>query len=140
MLEEIPRLQGLDGLLVDRRCEMDVAGIIAVLHAAVADFSFQLGIVVDGGNEPFNLLMPLLCGAVGELIFDHEVLHRWLLHRRRCQTFGGGTSPRNTAALRPANSSKDVGGRPRSVAASGQTLPSLPSRRSANNSNNASAR
>src|SRR5882757_5248524 len=56
------------------------------------------------------------------------------------QIFGGGVSPRNTAALRLANSSNEVGGRPSSASASGQTFASLPLRRSANNSNKASAR
>src|ERR1019366_8687616 len=59
---------------------------------------------------------------------------------RRDQTFGGDVSPRKTAALRLANSSNEVGGRPSSEPASGQTFASLPLRRSANNSNRASAR
>ena len=128
-------LQRLDGLLVGRRGEMKRAGIVAVLHDAVADLALQFGIAVERGNEAADFAVPFFRGAVGELIFDHEVFHRVLP-----QTFGGGASPRNTAALRPANSSNEVGGRPSSAAASGQTLASLPLRRSANSSNSASAR
>src|SRR5258705_859456 len=56
------------------------------------------------------------------------------------QTRGGGASPRNTDVLRLANSSNEVGGRPSNAPASGHTFASLPLRRSANNSNKASAR
>src|SRR6266481_3714431 len=79
VLEKIPRLQGLDGLLVGGRGKMIIAGIVAVLHAAVDDLSLQLGIVVERGNEPADLPMPFLRGAVGKLIFDHEMFHRLLL-------------------------------------------------------------
>src|SRR5258707_15609745 len=79
MLEKIPLLQRLDGLLVGGCGKMIVAGIVAVLHAAVDDLSLQLGIVVERGNEPADLPMPFLRGAVGKLIFDHEMFHRLLL-------------------------------------------------------------
>src|SRR5258708_34225501 len=179
MLEEIPLLQRLDGLLVGGRSKMIVTGVVAGLHAAVDDLSPQLGIVVERGDEPADFPMAFLRGAVGKLIFDHEMFHRLLLsayfrkgmpsdlirgwipvlrsgyaqvrevirvdtsrkyQERRSQIFGGGVSPRNTAALRLANSSNEVGGHPSSASASGQTFASLPLRRSANNSNKASAR
>jgi hypothetical protein len=37
MLEEVALLQGLDGLFVGGRGEVAVAGIVAILHAAVDD-------------------------------------------------------------------------------------------------------
>jgi hypothetical protein len=43
---------------------------------------FQLGIVVERGNEPADFPVPFLRGAVGKLIFDHEMFHRLLLGRR----------------------------------------------------------
>src|SRR6266478_4721286 len=86
VLEEIALLERLDGLLVGGRGEMIIARIVAVLHAAVGDLALHLGVVVERGNEPADFPMPVLRGAVGKLIFDHEMLHRWLpgcSHRHR---------------------------------------------------------
>ena len=47
MLEEIPLLERLDGLLVGGRGEMEITRIVAVLHAAVADLALQLGVAVS---------------------------------------------------------------------------------------------
>src|ERR1700730_498182 len=58
---------------------MKVARIVAVLHDAIADLSLQLGVAIDRGNEPRDFPMQFLWCAVGELIFDHEMFHRWLL-------------------------------------------------------------
>src|ERR1700722_1720138 len=55
---------------------MKITGVVAVLHDAVADFSLQLGISVERGNEAADFPMPFLRRAVGELVFDHEMLHR----------------------------------------------------------------
>ena len=54
---------------------MIIVRIVAVFHAAVGDLAFQFGVVVERGNEPADFPMPVLRGAVGELIFDHEVFH-----------------------------------------------------------------
>src|ERR1700675_3041323 len=89
MLEEVARLQRLDRRLVGGRGEMKIAGIVAVLHDAVADPSPQLGIAVERGNEAADFLVPLLRRAVGELIFDHEMLHRWLLGSARSEPQSG---------------------------------------------------
>src|ERR1700676_3470359 len=79
VLEEIARLQRLDRRLVGGRGEMKIAGIVAVLHDAVANPALQLGVAVERGNEAADFLVPGVRGAVGELIFDHEVLHGGLL-------------------------------------------------------------
>ena len=78
MLEEIAALQRLDRGIVGRRGEMEIAGIVAVLQAAVDDPAPQLGIVVDRSDEFPDFPVPIFRGAVGELILDHEVLHRSL--------------------------------------------------------------
>src|SRR4051794_16354101 len=82
MLEKIPLLQSLDRLLIGRRGEVIIARIVTGFHAAVADFSFQFGIIVERGNEPGDFLVPFFRGAVGKLIFDHEVFHRLLFRCR----------------------------------------------------------
>src|SRR5690349_25059343 len=78
MLEEIAPLQRLDRGLVGGRGEMEIAGIVAVLQAAVDDPALQFGIVVDRSNEFPDFPVPFFRGAVGELILDHEMLHRGL--------------------------------------------------------------
>src|SRR5439155_7619129 len=78
MLEEVPLLQRLDRRIVGGRGEMPIAGIVAILQAAVDDTPPQLRVIVEGCNEATDFPVPLLGGAVGELIFDHEMLHRCL--------------------------------------------------------------
>ena len=76
VLEEIPRLQGFYRLLVGGSGEMEIAGIVAVLHDAVENPALQLGIAVDCCNETRDFLVPGFRGAVGELVLDHEMFHR----------------------------------------------------------------
>jgi len=58
--EEIPRLQRLDRRVVGGGREMGIAGIVAVLHAAIADPALQFGVVVQRRDEAVDLAMPLL--------------------------------------------------------------------------------
>src|SRR5437899_8722586 len=79
MLEEVPLLQRLDRQIVGGRGEMPIAGIVAVFHAAVDDSPLQFGVIVERGNETADFPVPFRGRAIGELIFDHEVLHSRLL-------------------------------------------------------------
>jgi hypothetical protein len=79
VLEEIALLQRPDRVVVGGRGEVEIAGIVAILQAAIDDPSPQLRVIVEGCNEAADFPVPLFGGAVGELIFDHEMLHRRLL-------------------------------------------------------------
>jgi hypothetical protein len=78
VLEKIALLQRLDRLIVDRRGEMEITGIVAVLQAAVDDPALQFGIVVDRGDEFPDFPVPVLGGSIGKPVLDHEMLHGWL--------------------------------------------------------------
>src|SRR5260370_7109114 len=78
---------------------MKVARIVAVLHDAIADLSLQLGVAIDRGNEPRDFPMPFLWYAVGELIFDHEMFHRWLLGAYSCSRSQSGSVGCNNASM-----------------------------------------
>ena len=50
--------------------------IVAILQTAIDDPPAKFRIVIECCDEAADLPMPVLGRAVGELIFDHEVLHR----------------------------------------------------------------
>jgi hypothetical protein len=82
--KKLPRLQRADGVVVICGGEVVVVGTPASLHAAIRYFSVQGRIIVQGGDEPSDLLMPPFFRAVRQPILDEKLFHR-PLHSLSCK-------------------------------------------------------
>jgi hypothetical protein len=78
-LEEIALLQRLRRFVILGSGEViTVPRAVVGLQAAIGDPPVERWIALDRGDEPLDLPMPVLLGAVAEAIFDEKMLHRSL--------------------------------------------------------------